>query len=105
MLTLNLLLALAWMLINNAFGLADLIVGLILGFLVIRVSWRALSREPFSLRRYFRFSTRRPLQTTWLWIRFIGLPGDRPKPSVLSDNAPSIAACGSPVPLRVTSRP
>jgi len=72
MLTPNLLLALAWMLLNKAFGLADLIVGLSFGFLVIRVSWRALHNEPFSLRRYFRFYTRRPLQTTWLWIKFLG---------------------------------
>ena len=71
MLTLNLLLALAWMLINNAFTLADLLVGLIFGFLVIRVSWRALHDEPFSPRRYFRFWSRRPLRQTWLWIKFI----------------------------------
>lgn len=71
MLSLNILLALAWVVINNSYTPADLIVGLIFGFLVLRVSWRALSDEPFSARRYFRFYSRRPLTMTWRWVRFL----------------------------------
>ncbi|NJN18468.1 MAG: Na+/H+ antiporter subunit E [Oscillochloris sp.] len=72
MLTLTILLAFAWMLINEAFTLADLLVGLIFGFLVIRVSWRLLTDEPFSLSSYFRFISRNPLVMTWKWLRFLG---------------------------------
>lgn len=71
MLALNLLLALAWMAINNAFTLPDLLVGLLFGFLVLRLSWRALMDEPFSLRRYFRFRSRRPTVLTARWVRFL----------------------------------
>jgi multicomponent Na+:H+ antiporter subunit E len=71
MISLNLLLALAWMLLNNSFTIPDLLVGLVLGFLVIRVSWRALVDEPWSLQRYFRFWSRQPLRQTWRWIAFL----------------------------------
>lgn len=71
MLSLNILLALAWMVINNAYTPADLFVGLVLGFLVLRVSWPALSPEPFSPRRYFRFLSSNPTVMTWRWMRFL----------------------------------
>ena len=71
MLALNILLALAWMVLNNAYTLADLIVGLLFGFLVLRVSWRAFTDEPFSYRRYFRFYSKNPTVQTWRWVRFL----------------------------------
>lgn len=71
MIWLNLLLALAWVAINGLYSPADWIVGLILGFLVLRVSWRALSDEPFSLGRYFRLRTANPLLTAWRWLSFL----------------------------------
>lgn len=72
MLGLNLLLALAWVMINGAYGLADWIVGFVFGFLVLRIAWPTFRKEPFSLRAYFRFWSRNPLLTTWRWLRFIG---------------------------------
>lgn len=71
MLALNVLLALAWMVLNNAYGPADLAVGLLFGFLVLRVSWRALADEPFILGRYLRFASGRPAVMTWRWLRFL----------------------------------
>lgn len=71
MLGLNFLLALAWLVLNNSYTPADLFVGLLFGFLVLRLSWRALSSEPFSFGRFFRFNTRRPLLLTWRWLRFL----------------------------------
>lgn len=72
MLSLNLILAVAWMVLNNSYTLADLVVGLLFSFLVLRVSWRIFSDEPFSFRRYFRPSTPRPLRQLLLWLRFFG---------------------------------
>lgn len=72
MLALNLLLALAWMVMNNSYTLADLLVGLLFSFLVLRLSWRALSDEPFSLGRYFSLKSEKPLRQTLRWLRFIG---------------------------------
>lgn len=72
MLGLNFLLALSWMVLNNSYTPADLLVGLLFGFLVIRISWRAFSEQPFSARRFFSFGTRRPLLMTWRWLRFMG---------------------------------
>lgn len=71
MLALNILLALAWMILQSSFTPADLAVGLIFGFIVLRLSWPILSAEPFSAAAYFRFATRNPLLTTWRWLRFL----------------------------------
>lgn len=71
MIWLNVLLALAWVMINGAYGPADWAVGLIFGFLVILISWRAFFDEPFSMGRYLRFQTRNPLLTVWRWLGFI----------------------------------
>ncbi len=71
MIWLNLLLALAWVAINASYTPADWIVGLLFGFLVLRISWRALSSEPFSFGRYLRFNTRNPLLTAWRWLGFL----------------------------------
>jgi multicomponent Na+:H+ antiporter subunit E len=71
MLGLNFLLALSWLVLNNSYTPADLIVGLLFGFLVIRVSWRVFSEQPFSARQFFTFGTRRPLLMTWRWLRFM----------------------------------
>jgi multicomponent Na+:H+ antiporter subunit E len=68
----NLLLAIAWMVLNNSFTPADLAVGLIFGFVVLRLSWPVLSSEPFTPGRYFRFLTAQPLRTTLRWIGFLG---------------------------------
>jgi multisubunit Na+/H+ antiporter MnhE subunit len=71
MLTLTLLLAVAWMALGNAYTPADLLVGLLFGFLVLRVSWRAFSSEPFSYRRYFgSFPANLPVMA-WRWAKFI----------------------------------
>lgn len=71
MIWLNLLLALAWMTVNGAYSLADLIVGLIFGFVTIWISWRAFFDEPFSPRAYFRVYSPNPLLMTWRWVRFL----------------------------------
>lgn len=71
MLTLTLMLAVAWMVIGNAYTLADLGVGLAFGFLVLRLSWRALSEQPFSWRRYLGSSPRRLPAQIWRWARFV----------------------------------
>lgn len=71
MIWLNLLLALTWVVLNGAYGPADWAVGLLFGFLVLRISWRAFTDEPFRYRRYFRFRTSNPLLTTWRWLRFL----------------------------------
>ncbi len=70
MIWLNLLLALAWVMVNGAYGPANWLVGLIFGFLVLRISWRALSAEPFSARAYFRLRTRNPLLAVVRWLSF-----------------------------------
>jgi multicomponent Na+:H+ antiporter subunit E len=70
MIWLNLLLALAWVAVNGAYGLADWIVGLLFGFLVIWLSWRVFFDEPFSFRAYFRFNSRNPLLMLWRWLGF-----------------------------------
>jgi multicomponent Na+:H+ antiporter subunit E len=72
MIWLNAFLALAWVMVNGSYGLADWVVGFIFGFAVVAVSWRAFFDEPFSLRAYFRLYTRNPLLTAWRWVRFIG---------------------------------
>lgn len=72
MIWLNLLLALTWVMITGAYGIADWIIGLIFGFLVLWLSWRAFFDEPFTLRHYLRFRTRKPLLTIWRWLGFIG---------------------------------
>jgi multicomponent Na+:H+ antiporter subunit E len=71
MLALNILLALAWMVLQSSYTPADLFVGLLFGFLVLRVSWRAISAEPFSLKAYFRFMSKSPVLQTWRWLRFL----------------------------------
>lgn len=70
MIWLNLVLALAWVAVNGAYGPADWLVGLLFGFLVLWVSWRAFSAEPFSLAAYFRLRTRNPPLTVVRWIAF-----------------------------------
>ncbi len=72
MLGLNLLLALAWVMVNGSYHPADWIVGFIFSFVVLRLSWQTFSNEPFSFRAYFRFWTRNPLLTAWRWLGFIG---------------------------------
>ncbi|NJN18475.1 MAG: cation transporter [Oscillochloris sp.] len=71
MIWLNLLLALAWVMVIGSFGPADWIVGLLFGFFVLMVSWRAFFNEPFSFKSYIRASSRNPLITAWRWIAFI----------------------------------
>lgn len=71
MIWLNLLLALAWVATNGSYTPADWLVGLLFSFLVLRLSWRAFSTEPFSFGRYFRLRTRNPLLTIWRWLRFL----------------------------------
>jgi multicomponent Na+:H+ antiporter subunit E len=71
MIGLNVLLALAWMVMNNSYGVADLLVGLLFSFLVLRLSWRGFSDEPFSLRRFFSVRSKRPHVQTTRWLRFI----------------------------------
>jgi multicomponent Na+:H+ antiporter subunit E len=71
MIWLNVLLALAWVAVNGSYTPADWLVGLIFGFLVLWVSWRAFFDEPFSARAYFRFHSPNPLLMVWRWMRFI----------------------------------
>lgn len=70
MIWLNLVLALAWVAVTGAYGPADWLVGLIFGFLVLWVSWRAFSDEPFSAGAYFRLRTRNPPLTLVRWVAF-----------------------------------
>jgi multisubunit Na+/H+ antiporter MnhE subunit len=39
---------------------------------VLRLSWRAFTDEPFSLREFFTPKSENPLRQTVRWIRFIG---------------------------------
>lgn len=71
MVVFTILLALLWMALNGSYTLADLVVGLLFGFLVIRSSWRVLSPQPFSWGDYLRVA-KSPLLLAWGWIRFIG---------------------------------
>ncbi len=72
MIILNILFAIAWMALNNAYTPVDFVAGLLFGFLVIIVSRRVLTREPLSLQSWFTFSARRnyPL-LVWRWAAFI----------------------------------
>ncbi|MGB9632164.1 MAG: Na+/H+ antiporter subunit E [Chloroflexaceae bacterium] len=72
MLGLNLLLALAWVMVNGSYHPADWIVGFIFSFLVLRLAWPTFSNEPFSFRAYFRFWSPNPLRALWRWLGFIG---------------------------------
>jgi multicomponent Na+:H+ antiporter subunit E len=71
MFTFNIVLAFIWVVLNNSFTLADVIVGLLFGFLAIRLSWPVLSSEPFSFGRFFSLGKRNPIVLTGMWIRFI----------------------------------
>lgn len=73
MIVFQLLLALVWMILNNAYSPADFLVGLVVGFVVITVAWRALSRKRLTLRRWFHLPTRGSyLRQGWRWMAFLG---------------------------------
>lgn len=71
MVVFTILLALLWMALNGSYTLADLVVGLLFGFLVIRASWRVLRPTPFRWGDYLRLP-KRPLLLAWRWLRFLG---------------------------------
>lgn len=71
MFVVNLLLMLTWVVLNNAYTAADFLVGFSLGFCVILLSWRIVTREGLSARKYFKLKPGPNIVVKiWRWAAF-----------------------------------